>query len=265
METLPKILIVDDDEQQLWLLRRMLETIEAEIVEASDAESALIEVTKHELSLIILDVNLPGTNGFELAKLIRKTRYNVYVPIIFITAIFKEEQYIHRGFEAGAVDYIEKSLDPRILVSKVKIHLDMSRSRKEIERTRQLYTVIEQTNQLIRLSNRPDDRLSTDHYRLGAMADMFPVKSEELVQRYILVLEKRMEGSVDDVDEILQEIASELGYLGAKPRDAIDLHLNCFFRFLKGEEGQHEKLFHVGNLLLIELMWHLLHFYRRLF
>ncbi len=131
-----KILIVDDRPENLWALAATLRDAEADIVQASSGNAALIACLNHDFALAILDVQMPGMDGFELAQLLHGDAKTAHLPIIFLTAAYAEEQHVFRGYAAGAVDYVVKPYDAAILLSKVRVFLELERHRAEIARHR---------------------------------------------------------------------------------------------------------------------------------
>lgn len=127
---LHKILIVDDIPENIYALENIIEEEGREFIKANSGEEALKLLLKHEIDLILLDVQMPGMDGFETAKLIRGTQRTKHIPIVFVTAISKQEQHIFKGYESGAVDYMFKPLNPNIVKSKVKILLELSEQRR---------------------------------------------------------------------------------------------------------------------------------------
>jgi len=122
---LPNILIVDDNSNNLLYLEVLLRNIQANLIQASSGFEAL-KVTKNvDLSLAILDVQMPTMNGYELAVLLNENRSDQKVPIIFLTAGFPNNARIEEGYEAGAVDYIVKPLNKTILISKINVFLEL--------------------------------------------------------------------------------------------------------------------------------------------
>jgi CheY-like chemotaxis protein len=102
------ILIVDDRPENLLALEAILEPLGQRLVQAHSGEEALRKLLKHDFAVVLLDVQMPGMNGFETAQLIKSRERTRYIPIIFLTAISKEEDYVFRGYQVGAVDYISK-------------------------------------------------------------------------------------------------------------------------------------------------------------
>ena len=125
MMAVPRILLVDDRPDNLLALRAVLEPLGLDLVEAASGEEALRHLLAGEFALIILDVQMPGLDGFETARLIRGRERTRYVPIIFLTAISGEPEHYQRGYESGAVDYVYKPFEPEILRAKVSVFAEL--------------------------------------------------------------------------------------------------------------------------------------------
>jgi PAS domain S-box-containing protein len=119
------ILIVDDRAENLLALEAILEPLHQRLVRAASGEEALRRLLERDFALILLDVQMPGMNGFETARLIKSRERTKYIPIIFLTAISKEEAYVFEGYSVGAVDYLFKPFQPEILRSKVAAFVDL--------------------------------------------------------------------------------------------------------------------------------------------
>ncbi len=116
------ILLVDDREENLLVLEEMLEADNRIFLKASSGNAALKTLLKHpEVGLILLDVQMPEMDGFEVARLLKLNPKTKDISIIFVTAISKEEKFMLRGFEEGAVDYMHKPLDVQVTKAKVKV------------------------------------------------------------------------------------------------------------------------------------------------
>jgi PAS domain S-box-containing protein len=118
------VLLVDDREENLLALEAVLEPTGCRLVSARSGDGALRALLKDDFAVILLDVQMPGLDGFETAELIRARERSRSVPIIFVTAISKERHHVFRGYEAGAVDYLFKPLDPMVLRSKVEVFVE---------------------------------------------------------------------------------------------------------------------------------------------
>ena len=125
------ILLVDDRRENLLALESLLEAPDLRILTATSGNAALeLMMSQEEFALVLMDVQMPEMDGFETADLMKKMRRTKEIPIIFVTAISKEEQHVFRGYSAGAVDYLFKPLNPEILKSKVQVFLELHRQKR---------------------------------------------------------------------------------------------------------------------------------------
>ena len=127
-----RILLVDDDERNLMALTEVLKDL-AEVVTATSGRDALRQLLKNEFAVILLDVFMPGMDGYETASLIREREQTARIPIIFLSAVNKETEHLMRGYAMGAVDYVFKPVDPLILKSKVGVFVDLYDMRVQVE------------------------------------------------------------------------------------------------------------------------------------
>lgn len=128
-----KLLLVDDQPANLVSLEAVLDEDDRVLIKANSGSEGLKVLLKEDISLVLLDVQMPGMDGFEMAELMRQRKDTEAIPIIFVTAISKEKQYVFRGYQVGAVDYLFKPLDPVILQSKVNFFLQLDRQRRELQ------------------------------------------------------------------------------------------------------------------------------------
>src|SRR5438309_36910 len=128
-----RVLLVDDDERNLLAVATVLEDL-GEVVLASSGEEALRHLLKGEFAVILLDVYMPGMDGYETAQIIRKRDQTKGIPIVFLSAVNKETEHQLRGYSMGAVDYVFKPVDPVILRSKVAVFVELFEKSKEVER-----------------------------------------------------------------------------------------------------------------------------------
>jgi signal transduction histidine kinase len=129
-----KLLIVDDLPENLLALEASIRDDGYSIHQASSGEEALALLLEHEFALAILDVQMPGMNGFELAELIRGMARTKHLPIVFVSAAGKELDYAFKGYENGAVDFLYKPLDAYAVKSKVQVFVDLYHQRTELRR-----------------------------------------------------------------------------------------------------------------------------------
>jgi two-component system, sensor histidine kinase len=128
------ILLVDDRPENLLALEAILEPLGQELIRADSGPEALKRVLEVDLSVILLDVQMPGMNGFEVAEIIKSRERSRTIPIIFLSAISKEDAYVFKGYSMGAVDYVFKPFNPDVLRSKVAVFVDLFLKQREIQR-----------------------------------------------------------------------------------------------------------------------------------
>lgn len=128
------ILIVDDQKANLVALEATLAELEnVEIIAATSGPEALSILLKQTVAMVLLDVQMPGMDGFEVASYMRQRSKTKHIPIIFLTAINKEEGYLFKGYESGGVDFLFKPFDPFVLLSKVRIFLELDGRQRQLE------------------------------------------------------------------------------------------------------------------------------------
>jgi CheY-like chemotaxis protein len=120
-----RILLVDDRPENLVALEAILSTLDYALVRARSGDEALKALLTEEFAVILLDVSMPGMDGFETAAHIKRREKTRDVPIIFLTAVSNEPHQAFRGYAAGAVDYIAKPFDPWVLRAKVSVFVDL--------------------------------------------------------------------------------------------------------------------------------------------
>lgn len=128
------ILLVDDRPANLLALEAVLEPLGQNLVTANSGVEALKRLLENDFAVILLDVQMPGLDGFETAALIKEREKSRHIPIIFVTAISTGQSQIFKGYTAGAVDYIAKPFEPEILKSKVTVFVELFRKSREVER-----------------------------------------------------------------------------------------------------------------------------------
>jgi len=128
-----RVLVVDDDEHNLLAIRTVIEDL-AEVEVAASGDEALRHLLKGEFAVILLDVYMPGMDGYELARIIRGREQTKRIPIVFLSAVNKEKEHLMRGYSMGAVDYVFKPVEPVVLRSKVNVFVDLFTMTREIQR-----------------------------------------------------------------------------------------------------------------------------------
>src|SRR6188768_4495443 len=126
-----RVLLVDDDERNLLALATVLEDL-GEVVLARSGEESLRHLLKGEFAVILLDVYMPGMDGYETAQIIRGREQTKGIPIVFLSAVNKEAEHLMRGYSMGAVDYVFKPVDPVVLKSTVAVFVDLYLLRQQV-------------------------------------------------------------------------------------------------------------------------------------
>ncbi len=127
-----ELLLVDDRPENLLALEAILEPLGQTLISAHSGEEALKCVLQHDFACILLDVQMPDMNGFDAAQIIKSREKSRYIPIIFLSAISKEDAYVFKGYSMGAVDYVFKPFNPDVLRSKVAVFVDLYLKQQQI-------------------------------------------------------------------------------------------------------------------------------------
>src|SRR5581483_2349566 len=160
----PSLLLVDDRPQNLLALRAILEPLGHDLVSASSGAEALRTLLdRDDFAVILLDVQMPEMDGFEVAEVIKQRDRTSTIPIIFLTALSKEEGHVFRGYEVGAVDYVFKPFDPELLRAKVAVFVELWEKSRQIR---------EQAEELAARELAELRRTSDERYR--QLADAMP-------------------------------------------------------------------------------------------
>jgi PAS domain S-box-containing protein len=178
-------LIVDDEPKNLAVLEAILDDTGYRLVRAESAEQALLALLADEFALLILDIRMPGMTGLELAKTIKARKKTANVPIIFLTAYLDDNQQIIEGYETGAIDYLNKPINPAILRSKVAGFMQSYQERRNLEAiNRTLAAVVEFSDDAI-ISK--DLNGIIDTFNHGAER-LFGYKAEEVIGKSVTIL-----------------------------------------------------------------------------
>ncbi len=128
-----EILIVDDLNENLLYLEGLLKRDDVQIFKVKSGTEALDLMIPHEFALALIDVKMPGMNGFELAELMRGAKKTKNIPIVFVTATAKEQSFLFKGYESGAVDFLLKPLNIHMVKSKVNVFIELYRQKRELK------------------------------------------------------------------------------------------------------------------------------------
>ena len=224
--TRARVLVVDDDERNLLAIRTVIEDL-AEVEVATSGEEALRHLLKGEFAVILLDVYMPGMDGYETAQIIRGREQTKRIPIVFLSAVNKEKEHLMRGYSMGAVDYVFKPVEPIVLRSKVAVFVDLFTMTQEIQRK------AEQEQQLLDANLRANaERLRVEQelrlaeQRQAAIIESLPIvlylepleRDAALARTSSAAISPRVTGF--DVRPTVARPADGLGATGSTPRIA---------------------------------------------
>jgi sigma-B regulation protein RsbU (phosphoserine phosphatase) len=165
-KTRPKILIVDDKAQNLFALEKLLKQLEVEVIQTTSGAEALRLTLEQDFCLAIVDVQMPEMDGYELVELWRGNSGTACLPVIFVSAIYSDEYHHRKGYDAGAVDFLSKPFTPEILLSKVKVFLDLYQQQIKLQN---LVKEVTQAKDEIQALN---DRLESENLRMETELDV---------------------------------------------------------------------------------------------
>ena len=169
-----KILVVDDVEANRLSLKYLLEEYfeNLSIILANNGEDALRIAFKDEIDLIILDVQMPGIDGFETAKYLRLNAKTKNIPIIFLTAIFKDDEFQEKGFEIGAVDYLTKPIQNNQFINKINLYIQLILKNKELEeKNLYLHDILKREREL-QIQMRNQHQIILEQKKMVALGEM---------------------------------------------------------------------------------------------
>jgi PAS domain S-box-containing protein len=168
----PVVLLVDDVASNLFALEAMLRRDDADIVKASCGQEALEILLDRPIAVAIIDVQMPEMDGFDLAALMRGTGRTRHVPIIFVTAASRDDRRVFAGYEAGAVDFLFKPIDPHVLRSKVDVFVTLEKQRNALRRSEERFRSLVQTTSQAVWRTEPDGEIVDDSPGFRALTGM---------------------------------------------------------------------------------------------
>ncbi len=205
-----KILLVDDRPDGLITLEAVLSSPDYWLFKAESGAVALSLILEHEFAVIILDVQMPGMDGFETASYIKRRDKSRNIPIIFVTAINKDPFLVQKGYEAGAVDYLFKPFDPRVLRSKVNVFVDLYRANQALVEQAELLQQAEESKRVI-FESASDIIATTDMSgRITSLSPSFEALTGWTADSWVNgTLEELM--SAEDKPNFLESVLAALG------------------------------------------------------
>ncbi|MBE9562064.1 MAG: response regulator [Proteobacteria bacterium] len=235
------ILIVDDNENNLFTLRTLIkEYIDAYVLQSQSGKAALNLMLKHHVDLVILDIQMPGMDGFETARIIQMRPKTQHIPVVFLTAAYKAEEFQHKGFSLGAVDYLTKPINAPQLINRIKSYIrfieqdrqhKLGLERKVQERTSELLEardelekrVEERTSELLEAKNQAEEANTAKSKFLANMSHELRTPLNAIIGYSEMLQEEAEELEEDIFTPDLKRIGSSGKHLLGLINDVLDL------------------------------------------
>ncbi|NEY74066.1 diguanylate cyclase [Bacillus mesophilus] len=220
------ILVVDDLKENITAMEALLEDLDINLLKADSGNEALSIMLEHEIALVLLDVQMPEMDGFEVAEIMKSSERTKYIPIIFVTAISKEDKYIFKAYDAGAVDYLMKPIIPEILISKVRVFIQLHEQKQKIvQQTLALEEAnlkLENLSYIDGLTQIPNRRKFNEHFEKEWKSAMREGDSITVILIDIDFFKNYNDyyGHTEG-DECLKQVAMALASAVGRPRDMV--------------------------------------------
>lgn len=237
----PRVLLVNDDSANLLALASLLSgQDDYEVITANSGEAALRQVLNHDFAVILLDISMPGMDGYETAEAIHSHPRSASVPIIFVTAHYADEMHRLKGYQKGAVDYLFTPIIPQILQTKVSVFVELAKKNLQLKRQT---LELEQMNQTLQQQRQQD----LEHINERKQAEQALRQSQEELRQLASYQERIKE---DERKRIAREIHDELGQnLLALRIDIAMLHARTGGTHPKLNKKVHSVLDHIDTTM----------------
>jgi signal transduction histidine kinase len=221
-----QILMVDDRQDNLDVLEALLTGPGVRLLAARSGDEALELLLQHDVALALVDVQMPGMSGFELAELMRGAERTRHVPIIFVTAGPPEHGRIFRGYEAGAVDFLFKPIDAHLLKSKIGVFLELHRQRQQLQVQVEEHKRLVHTADLLLGVLGHDLRTPLSAIVTGGQMLLHAYPDDERIQKIAGRIQSSSQRMSRLIEQLLDFATARLGTMPMRPRQA-DLHEIC--------------------------------------
>lgn len=278
--TSSKVLLVDDDSVSRLLVRKALTSVSANLVEAFDGQSAIKAYGDGGFALAIVDIHLPGMNGFDLVWELRTAKSDV--PVIFLTSHIEDQTFLAQGYALGAADFLEKSVPLELLRAKVSVFIDIDQRQKQLLERERAQNKVEQEQSKQRAKLEELEQSLADFRSLGSGGSTTPVTQsitgagsiqeraapefKEMIQAYGDLLDEYLEQLVVSAEKpigSMSRLIRRIGNFGGGPRDLLDVHLAALEQAIEGQNPRRTEAYSVeGRLLALEMMGLLVDYYR---
>jgi two-component system, sensor histidine kinase len=188
MDDLPKVLIVDDNINNIYVIEGLLDKLEMKVVRALSGPEAIDLTDRMEFALVLMDISMPGMDGFETVEIMKSRHENQLLNVIFVTALYDEPYYKIKGVKMGAVDFISKPIIPELLIGKVKIFLEIYRQHKSLEEEITHRVLAEE--ELIRARQIAEDAAKAKQQFLSTMSHEIRTPLNAIINTSHLLLEE---------------------------------------------------------------------------
>ena len=182
------ILCIDDNSNNLFTIKALIEQLDdIEVVTALSAKEGLKVLLSQKVDLIFLDIQMPEIDGFEAAKLIKSNKHTAGIPIVFITAVFKSEEFKKRGYEVGAIEYISKPIDDYQLLNKVRLYKRLSESEKQLSKINEELISNQKNLEIAYEELKEKDEIMIEQSRFAAMGEMIKMIAHQWRQPITII------------------------------------------------------------------------------
>lgn len=232
-----KILLVDDKPENLYSLENMLLADDILIHKAHSGQEALKAAFKEEYSLIMLDVQMPDMDGFEVAHMLKSTRRTRLTPVLLVTALNKERHYLLRGLDEGAIDYLYKPLDPDITKAKVRTLLTLFSQQRELEEmNKQLQHLNEEKNYMLGVASHDLRNPIGNIITLAGFIDKESSQLSPQHREYLEIISRSGQELIQMINDLLDVSQLESG---KRDLNVKEISLNDLFGMIIAENKAH--------------------------